>query len=422
MVIGTIIGASIFVQPSHIAAAVPSITGVLVVWAAAGALTLIGSLVTAELASAYPRTGGVYVYLREGWSPLVAYLWGWAMFWSMHTGIIAVIATVFARYMSVLVPMGDTGIRVVAVSCVVVLSILNYIGVRQGSAVQTAATAVKLLATAAIVLAGVVWAVRTGGPPDAVGAARGGATVTGLLSALMAGLFAYGGWHMVTYAAEETKDPVRTIPRALLVGTLVVTVAYLLVNAAYLVALPLETVATSERVAADFAGVILGADGARGVAVLVAISTFGAVTGIILGGPRVYLAMADDGLLPRWFAAVHPRFRTPHRALVAQMVWASVLAATGTYRVLFTRVVYTEWIFFGLMAASLFVLRRRPDYAPTHRIWGYPITPAIFIAASAAIVLNQLVTDPAESAFGLLMVLAGIPVYYWMRRGGRSAA
>ncbi|NIP79115.1 MAG: APC family permease, partial [Gemmatimonadetes bacterium] len=186
--------------------------------------------------------------------------------------------------------------------------------------------------------------------------------------ALVAGLFAFGGWHMVTYNAEETLDPERTIPRALVVGTLVVTACYILLNAVYLYVLPLETVAASDRVAADAADAVLGRGGGMIMSALVVFSTFGALSGIILAGPRVYYAMARDGLLFRWLGEVHPRYRTPHRAIVLQAVWASVLVSTGTYRALFTRVIYTEWIFFGLMAVGLILLRRGPGPTPPYQV------------------------------------------------------
>lgn len=423
MVVGTIVGASIFVQPSLITGEVPSVPGVLLVWCAAGALTLIGSLLTAELASAFPRSGGVYVFLSEGYSPGVGFLWGWAMFWSIHTAIIAAIATIFARYAATFVPLGDAGLRAMAVGAILLLSLVNLVGVRYGSAVQTSFTAVKLLAVGLIVAAGFLVRVPEagGGAPAAAGADFLGLSAGGFVAALMAGLFAYGGWHVVTYAAGETVDPRRTIPRALLVGTLVVTAAYVAMNAAYLRVLPIETVAASDRVAADFADRLVGS-GAVWMSALVVVSTFGAMNGVILSAPRVYQAMAGDGLLFRWVAAVHPRFRTPHRAILLQAAWASVLAATGTYRELFTRVIYTEWLFLGMMAASILWLRRRPGYNPAYRVWGYPVLVALFVLATVVIVVYQLATRPAESATGLLLVAAGLPVYHWWsrRRPGRS--
>ncbi len=438
MVVGTIIGASIFVQPSLITGQVPSIAGVFAVWATAGLLTLFGALVCAELASAYPRTGGVYVFLKEEFSPAVGFLWGWAMFWSMHSGIVAAIAVVFARYAAYFMPLGDMGVRLAAIAAIIVLSAVNYLGVREGSALQTAFTIGKVVAVVGIVVVGLAlgsrvpehFAVSAGGVGAGSAAAAAGSAggARGFVLALIAGLFAYGGWHMVTYAGDETIEPERTIPRALLIGTVVVTVCYIALNAVYLYILPLETVISSTRVAADAADAVLGHGGGAVMSGLVLFSTFGALSGIILTGPRVYYAMANDGLIFRWFGEPHPRFLTPHRAIVAQAVWSSVLVATGTYQALFTRVVYTEWIFFGLMAAGLFLLRRQRGYAPRYTVWGFPVVPAVFVVSTALIVGNQIISEPGESMFGLLLVLVGLPVYYiWLRghggkRGGVHAS
>jgi APA family basic amino acid/polyamine antiporter len=411
MVVGTIIGASIFVQPSLVSGAVPSVSGMLLVWAAAGVLTLIGVLVTAELASAFTGTGGVYVFLRESYSPAVAFLWCWAMFWSMHTGIIAAIATVCARYVGFFVPLGDIGVRVVGIAAILVLSAVNYVGVRYGTAVQTTFTIIKVAAVVLIVAAGFA-AARASSPPASAPAPSLVPSLRAFVTATVAGLFAFGGWHMVTYTGDETVDARRTIPRALLIGTLAVTASYIAVNAAYLAVLSPAAVASSNRVAADFADRVMGSGGAAAMSALVVFSTLGAMTGIILTGPRVYLAAAHDGLLFRWIGAIHPRYGTPHHAIALQAVWASILVATRTYRALFTRVVYTEWIFFGLMTAGVFVLRRRAGYAPAYRAWGYPVLPLVFIVCAAVIVFNQLVSDPIESATGLVIVLAGLPMYY----------
>lgn len=415
MVVGTIIGASIFVQPSEITRQMPTVGGILLVWVGAGLLTICGALACAELASAFPRTGGVYVYLTETYSPAAGFLWGWAMFWSMHTGIIAAIAMVFARYAAVFIPMSDTGLRLTAVGLILVLSVVNIFGVKHGGRVQTIFTAAKVTAIVLMIIAG-TW-LTWGQPMPAVPEVTTGATFNGFALAMVAGLFAYGGWHMVTFTAGETRDAATTIPRALVFGTLIVTVCYAGLNAIYLRVLPLETLRASTRVAADAADALLGSGGAGAMAVLVMVSTFGAVNGIILTGPRVYYSMAQDGLLFRWFGETHPRFQTPHRALVLQAVWASLLTLTDTYRALFTRVIYTEWIFFALMVGGLFVLRRRAGYTPTYRIWGYPVIPALFVIASLTIVAVQIASDPGNSAIGLGMVLLGWPVYrLWVRK------
>jgi basic amino acid/polyamine antiporter, APA family len=421
MVAGTIIGASIFVQPSEIARHLVAPLDILLAWLACGVLTLFGAFVCAELASAFPRTGGIYIFLRETFSPLAGFLWGWAMFWSMHTGIIAAIATVFARYAAHFVDAGDTGIRLIAVGVILVLSALNYVGVRAGTRVQTTLTIAKILAIGLIVVVGFSLIVA-----DAIPSIIGAdplpstpdptlATVTsfsGFLLAMVAGLFAYGGWHMVTYTAGETVMPARTIPFALVTGVVIVTVCYISMNLLYLLVLPAETVRSSTRIAADVADEVMGSGGASVMACLVMLSSLGGLTGIVLTGPRVYYSMAGDGLAFRWLHHVHPVHRTPSRAIVAQAIWASVLAATGAYRELFTRVIYTEWLFFALMAFGVFVLRRRPDYRPAYRTWGYPIVPAVFIAASLIIVINQIVRTPIEAATGLGIVALGVPVYY----------
>ncbi len=412
MVIGTIIGASIFVQPSVVTGAVQSIGGAFLVWIATGALTMCGALVCAELASAFPRTGGVYVFLKEAFAPDVGFLWGWAMFWSMHSGIIAAISVVFARYAGYIVPLTDAGIKVVAIGAILTLTAINYFGVRQGSALQTAFTAGKLLAIAGIILAGFWLGSRL--PQHFVVPSH--PADSRWVPALVAGLFTYGGWHMVTYTAGETYDPERTIPRALVIGTLIVTACYVALNAVYLYVLPLDQVANSTRVAADAADRLLGRGGGTVLSVLVMFSTFGGLSGIVLTGPRVYYSMAQDGLLFRWMGAVHPRFHTPHRAIVLQGVWSCVLVATGTYQALFTRVVYTEWIFFALMAAGLFALRRRAGYAPRYRVLGFPLVPALFVISSLGIVANQIRADPWNSVGGLALVLLGWPVYrLWVR-------
>ena len=413
LVVGTIIGSSIFVQASEITSLVPSPMAVVLAWAVAGVLTLAGALVCAELASAYPRTGGVYVYLKEIYSPLVGFLWGWATFWSMHTGILAAVATVFARYTGYFVPLDDTGLKAVAVSAILVLSAINYAGVRLGSGVQSAFTAVKVAAVVAIIILG--WALSGEAAVSAVPAAdiNGG----NFLLAVAAGLFAFGGWHMVTYTAGETIDPTRTIPRSLMIGVVVVTLCYVGLNAVYLHVLPIEQVMRSTRVAADAFEVLMGAGGAGAVSALVMFSAFGALNGIVMAGPRVYYQIAQDSRSLGWFNHVHPVFQTPDRAIILQALWASVLVATGSYRALFTRVIYTEWIFFALLALGVVLLRRRPGYTPAWRMPLVPLAPIVFVIVSLLIVVNQIGADLTNSAIGLAIVATGIPAYYlWARR------
>jgi len=410
MVVGTIVGASIFVQPSEVSRAVPSFAGMLLVWIVAGALTWFGASICAELTSAYPRTGGVYVFLREMFSPAIGFLWGWAMFWSMHSGIIAAIAMVFGRYASTLVPMGDLGIRLTAVGGILVLSAVNYLGVRPGSALQTGLTIAKVAAI--VLLLVLLLAAGTLHVPESAAAVQSG----GFLRALVAGLFAFGGWHMVTYAADETHDPERTIPRALMIGTAVVVVIYLSLNATYLLVLPLDKVLTSTHIAYDATMTTAGARAASAISLLVIVSSFGGMSGIILAGPRVYLAMANDGLIFESMGRVHPRHKSPSVAIAAQAVWSSALVLTGTYGVIVSRVVYTEWIFFGALALGTMRYRRIAGYAPAFRAAGFPVVPVLFALMCLAIVVNQIIGDPRNSILGLAIVIAGLPVYFVWRR------
>jgi APA family basic amino acid/polyamine antiporter len=412
LVVGTIIGATIFVQASELTREVPDAALVLLAWAVAGVLTLIGALVCAELSSAYPRTGGVYVFFREIYSPALGFLWGWAMFWTMHSGILAIIATVFARYAGYFVPLDQTGARVVAIGAIVVLSAINYVGVKFGGQVQTAFTVVKVLAVFAIMLIG--WSLS--GDVTVPPAPDVPISPANLLLAVGAGLFAFGGWHMVTYTAEETINPTQTIPRSLVIGIVVVTVCYMGMNAVYLRVLSIEQVMKSERVAADVFELLLGTGAAGVISAVVMFSSFGALNGIVLVGPRVYYQMAQDGLWFRFKGHLHPRFHTPDRAIIVQAFWSSVLIMTGTYRDLFRRVIYTEWIFFALLALGVVLMRRRAGYEPAWRMPLVPLAPIAFIIVSLMIVVNQIRVNWQDAAIGLAIVASGFPAYYLWKR------
>lgn len=413
LVAGTIIGSSVFVQASELTTLVPHAGLVVLAWAVAGLLTLIGALVCAELSSAFPRTGGVYVFFKEIYSPTLGFIWGWAMFWTMHSGILAAIATVFARYAGYFVELDQTGSRLVAVSAILVLSAVNYRGVTFGSGVQSGFTLVKVLAVGAIMVLGFA---LYRGAPAAPAEALPPVTFANFLLAVGAGLFAYGGWHVVTYTAEETVDATRTIPRALLIGIVIVTVSYIGLNVVYLLNLPIRSVMTSTRVAADTFEVLIGPGAAGAISALVMFSSFGALNGIVLVGPRVYYQMAQDGLWFRFAGHLHPRFQTPDRAILAQAVWSSVLVMTGSYRALFMRVIYTDWIFFAMLALGVVILRRRPGYAPAWRMALVPAAPMVFIVVSLMIVVNQIRVDVSSAAMGLGIVATGFPAYYlWGR-------
>ena len=420
MVAGIIIGASIFVQPSEINRHVPNIPAMLGVWLAAGILTLFGALVCAELSSAFPRTGGVYVFLKETLSPACGFLWGWAMFWSVHSGIIAASSVIFARYVGYFIPLDDAGTRAVSIAGILLLSGVNYLGVRQGSVLQTTVTSAKLLAI--VLLLAMVFAFGARAAASAPAAVALPVSFREFVLGISAGLFAFGGWHMVAYAAGETRNPKQTIPRALLIGVLMVTACYVALNAAYLYLLPLDRVSSSTRIAADAAGVLAGSRGSAAVSVLVIISSVGVLNGVILAGPRMYLAMANEGLAFRWLGAIHPRFHTPYVAIAIQALWSSFLVATGTYRELFTRVVYTEWLFFALMTFGLFRLRRSSSYSPAWRAWGYPLVPLVFLTAAVVVSAISISANPLQAATGLALVILGLPVYHLWTRTRRAEA
>jgi basic amino acid/polyamine antiporter, APA family len=418
MVVGIIIGASIFVQPTEVSRYVPNIPGIFGVWLVAGLLTCCGALVCAELSSAFPQTGGVYVFLNETISPAAGFLWGWAMFWSAHSGIVAAASVVFGRYVAFFTPLDDRGIRIVAIGGILLLSAVNFLGVRQGSRVQAIITAAKIIAIAVILVLVAILGHRA---PESTSAAPANFNISDFALAVGAGLFAFGGWHMVTYASGETRNPEKTIPRALLIGTLTVTVCYVALNGVCLYLLPLNVVTHSTRVAADAASALVGNKGAAAISGLVMVSAFGVLNGVILAGPRVYLALAERYRALSWMGAIHPRFHTPHVAILLQAIWSCVLVATGTYRELFSRVIYTEWIFFALMTVGLMRARRRADYAPAFRAWGYAAIPIVFIAVSLGVVFYHLAADPWRAFGGLFLVVIGLPLYFlWIRKSAHN--
>jgi basic amino acid/polyamine antiporter, APA family len=328
---------------------------------------------------------------------------------------------VLARYAGYFFGLTDTGIRVLAIAAILFVSFIQYLGVKPGSAVQVTLTAAKLGAIA-LMCALLFWLGATAhhAVPDSTGQP---VLLRSFGLAVAAGLFAFGGWHMSTYSAGETLNPERTIPRALIFGVLIVTACYTLLNAAYLYVMPLSAVATSTRVAADAMSRVLGPLGGKAITVVIIISALGALNGIALAGPRVYYAMAQDGLAFRWMAALHPKRQTPYLAIAAQAVWACVLAATNSYRALFTRVIYTEWLFFALLAAGIFVLHRRGRYTPRFLAFAYPALPAISLLTSAAIAVNQIWAAPRDSFFGLGLLLSGLPVYFfWAHRSTTKRA
>jgi len=422
VVIGGIIGSGIFINPSLVARQLDSPALVLGAWAAGGAVAIAGAFAYAELGRRLPRAGGQYVYLREAWHPVVGFLYGWALLFMIETGAIAAVAIVFAEYTLRLT--GSVGVspRALAIAAIVVVTVVNYVGVKPGSRVLNVFVVLKVAALAVLIL----FAWFTPGAPDWMTAQRIDDTPSNALTfgaALIPILFAYGGWQVANYVAEEMREPERHLPRALIAGTLIVVAIYLLINIAYLRTLGLEGLAATSTPAAETAGRWLGAHGERFVAAAIAISTFGFLNLSVLAPSRVYYAMAADGAFFPALARLHPRFGTPAAAIVLQSSWAIVLALTGRYGDLLDTVVFADWIFFGLTVAGLFVLRSSAGSTgarattpggdtPGYRTPGYPWLPAFFVFVAVVVVFSTIRQSPARSGVGAALLLAGVPIYY----------
>jgi amino acid transporter len=419
--VGLTIGSGIFRVPSIVAAEAGSVGAVALVWLLGGIISLCGALTIAELAALFPRTGGIYAYLREAYGPLVAFLFGWSWFF-IRSAASAGTALVFVGYLRTFVPLGDAAQRVVAVVLILLVGAANYRSVRLGAAIQNASTVAKVLAIllVAVVLfaASQIGGGALGEPIELAPRSWGGVGV-----ALVAALFAYDGWIAATLIAGEVRDPGRALPRALALGTAMIVATYLIINAAYLFALPLAEIARSQAVAADAMVRVAGGAGAAVVAALVMLSTFGGLNAGLLTGPRVYFAMAEDGLFFRRVAAVHPRYQTPHVAVAIVVALTAINASLRTFEQLAEAFVLLLYPFLALTVAAVFVLRwRRPDLERPYRTAGYPVVPLVFLIGTVAMLGNALLERPATSLISAATAAAGIPVYAWWRRTGAGAA
>ncbi len=419
IVVGGVIGSGIFLVPSAIAAQVGTPFLFLGVWVVGGVLSFFGALAFAELAAAYPQAGGAYVYLREAYGPLVAFLFGWTLFLVVDSGAIATLAVAFStKYLPVFLPLSPLAAKLVAAGVVAALVAVNYVGVRWGANLQNGLTIIKFAALVGLCL--VVFFLAQGNPAHYTSEAAepfswglGGRFGV----ALVAVLWAYKGWESASYSTGETRDPARNLPRGLFIGTIAILAIYLVTNLAYPWVLPTSAIATSDRIAADAISLVVGPVGASIIAVVILFSIMGAANQVLLTSPRVYFAMAQDGLFFKRVAHVHPRFRTPHVSIVAMGIWAVILSLSGTFEQLFTYVVFGQWIFFGLTVAAVFILRRKhPELPRPYRTTGYPITPALFILAALFISLNTLVNEPVNSLAGLAIIALGLPAYLSWRR------
>jgi basic amino acid/polyamine antiporter, APA family len=425
LLVGTVIGSGIFIVSATMAAAVGSPVLMMSVWIVGGVLSLFGALALSELAAAYPESGGIYVYLREAYGPLVAFLFGWTEFLVIESGSLATLASAFStKYLTFFVPLDATQMKIVSVAMLVALAAVNVLGVRLGALVQRFFTVLKIAAILGVILTILIVAdgdsshyVAPPSPPWSL------SLLTQFGVALVASLWAYKGWELVTFAAGEVRNPQRNLPLGLLAGTAVVVLLYVAANVAYLYVLPIDAIARSARIAADAMQAGVGPVGAAIVAGIVLVSITGALNGNILTAPRIFFAMARDGIFFRRMADVHPRFVTPHVSIIVLTIWAAILTMTGTFEQLATYVVFGVWIFLGLTAAAVIVLRRtQPDRPRPYRTWGYPVTPILFVLASLFISVNTLMAQFWNAVTGLGLIALGVPAYYFWRASGRTAA
>jgi APA family basic amino acid/polyamine antiporter len=429
-VIGGIIGAGIFLNPAIVAQRVKTPFLTLAAWVVGGLIALAGAFCFGELGRRAPRAGGGYVYLRDAYGGLPAFLYGWALLLVIATGAIAAVAVTFARYFVALLALPEAATLPTAVAAITILSTVNYVGVKPGAVTQNVFTLLKLAALALLVGAGLLLPL---GPEAAARAAAAPQAPPGLLlamgAALVPVLFAIGGWQQSNFIAEEIIAPERNLPLALVIGVTVVVVIYLLANVTYLRVLGAVGLAGSQAPAADVMRTVRGSGGAAVIAAGIAMSTFGFLNLVILVSPRVYRAMAADGAFFPGLARLHPRFRTPAAAIVFQGLWGILLTLSGTYGQLLDYVVFGDWIFFGLVVSTLFVYRRRDGsagvgavgHAGAYRAWGYPWTPALFVLAAGYVVASSVASNPRNAAIGASLLALGVPVYlFWKARSART--
>jgi APA family basic amino acid/polyamine antiporter len=420
IVVGTMIGSGIFIVPAAVADAVKAPLLLLLVWVVGGVLTFFGALSLAELGAAFPQAGGMYVFLREAYGKLAAFLFGWTLFLIIDSGSMATLAVAFSsKYLPQFVRLSPAGTKAIAVALVFVLAVINYMGVRWGALVQNILTVIKF--SALVGVCGVVFLFARGNPANFVAPSIPpfSFSVIGAFGVgLVAALWALKGWEVATFSAGELRSPEKNLPRGIFVGTLLVLLLYLAANLAYLYAVPVQEMAGSSRIATEAMNFAIGPVGASLIALAILFSIAGAANGHLLTGPRVYFAMARDGLFFRTVADVHPRFLTPHISIIAVGIWSALLCLSGTFEQLFTYVVFGLWIFFGLTVGAVIILRRkRPELARPYRTWGYPWTPALFILAALFISVNTLINRFWNSFAGILIIALGLPAYvYWARK------
>lgn len=433
LTIGSVIGTGIFITTADIARVLPHPGWILMVWITGGLLSLAGALSYAELGALYPHAGGMYHYLKQAYGPLWGFLYGWACFLVILSGAIAALAVAFGEYLGSFLPFFSTtnillevplggftwtlsGGQVAAIGAIGLLTWINHIGLRQGALVQNLLTIVRIGAIGLFVALG--FFVKAPETPSLSLAVPTDGLLTAFGIGMIAALWTYDGWYGPTFSAGEIRDPRRTLPRGLIWGTLVIATLYTLLNLIYVRALSIEAMAVTPRIGETAAVALFGVGAGRVLSAAVVLSTFGCLAATILFSPRIYLAMARDGLFFRSMARVHPRHRTPSRSMWAQSAWAVVLTLSGSYEALYTYVVFAVVIFHIGCGVAVFVLRRtRADLERPYRVWGYPWVPALFVLTLLLVLGNTLVEKPVESLLGLGLVALGVPAFlYWRKR------
>ncbi len=421
IVVGTIMGSAIFLVPSFLAGEIVSPKVVTLVWIAGGALTVFGALSLAELGSMYPGAGGLYVYLREAYGPLPAFLYGWTLLVMVHSGSIAALALGFSVYAGHFLHFAGWEQKAITAVCILLLTGANCLGIRVGKFLQNTLTVVKLGGVGLMItlllsrgaLSGMLQA-NWKGPALAPG-------LTAVGAGMVAVLWAYEGWHVVSFAAGEMRRPRVDLPRSLGTGMAIIVGIYLLANLSYYSVLTSAEIRSNPGVAAAAMAKCFGTGASQAVALLVLISALGSLNGMVATGPRVYYAMARDGFFFRRFAAVGRKYKAPTFALLVQGMWAALLSCSGSYQQLFTDVIFSAWLFYGLTVAGVIVLRmRQPHIERPYRVPMFPWSPLLFCAAALWIAVSTVAKSPQRSLWGLGLILVGVPIFFLFRHRSQS--
>lgn len=419
IIVGGVIGSGIFIVPANIAGHVVYPLALIGVWVFGGFLTFFGAVTLSELGAMYPKAGGMYVYLREAYGSLIAFLFGWTLFLVIDSGTIATLAVAFSsKYLPHFFPLTPLTSKIIAVLLIAFLVGVNYIGVRWGALLQNLLTFIKFFALLGV--CGVIFFFGKGNLKNLIEPSPTFSMdfIGKFGLALVAALWAYKGWETVTYSAGEIKNPEKNLPLGLFAGTITIIAIYLLANFAYLYVIPAEKMAGSDRIASDAMNKVIGSAGASIIAFIILFSITGAANGTVLTGPRVYFAMARDGLFFKKVAEVHKKFLTPHISIGVIGIWSAILSLTGTFEQLFTYVIFGEWLFFALVAGAVIILRyKKPEIPRPYKTWGYPLTPVLFILSAIFISANTLINEFWNSMAGLLIIAVGIPFYIYWRKG-----